>query len=139
MERPTKPGELWISTIDKEGEDMAIPIAAIAASIPWKDLLMAAPNILAAAEKLRKPGNQQSASQAQAVGAKEPDVRALVKRIERLEESEVKRAALVKELAAQLNGVTEAVRVVALRTTIALGLSAVAALLAIAGLLTAIW
>jgi uncharacterized protein (UPF0335 family) len=116
---------------------MAIPIAAIAASIPWKDLLMAAPTILAAAQKLRKPGNQQSPSQAAAT--KEPDVGALVKRIERLEESEVKQAALVKELAEQLNGVTEAMRVVALRTTIALGLSGVAALLAIAGLFSAIW
>ena len=108
-------------------------LALLALRIPWKDLLKAAPLILTASGELvarladRRRGVVEQ--------ARPPvDAAAIVMRLECLETSGVSQAELTKQMANQLEKVTEALRIVALRMLFALGLSLIAFLLGVAAL-----
>jgi len=100
---------------------VAARLASAALRIPWGDLLKAAPDILTAAGELvarladrrRGPG-------------------AIAARLDALETSDISQANLSKEMANQLKEVTEALRIVAVRTLVALGFSLVAFVLGLA-------
>jgi hypothetical protein len=112
----------------------ATQLALAALRISWKPLLQAAPAILTAAGDLfgrlsdrrrRSPDPQESHT----------DPAAILARVEALEASGLSQADITKEMAVQLKEVTQALRVVAIRTILALGLSVAAIGLALAAII----
>jgi hypothetical protein len=91
---------------------VAARLASPALRIPWGDLLKAAPDIFAAAAEL-----------VTRLADRRRGPVAFATRLEALETSDVSQANLSKEMANQLKEVTEALRIVALRTLFALGFS----------------
>lgn len=113
----------------------AARLAIAALRIPWKELLKAAPAILTASGELvarlsdrRRGAVDQGKPPAQ-------DAAAMLARLDALETSGVSQAELTKEMAGQLKEVTDALRVVALRTLFALVASVVAVALALGAII----
>ena len=112
----------------------ATKLALAALRISWKPLLQAAPAILTAAGELvgRRSDRQRRSPDPQ---ASHTDAAAILARVEALETSGLSQADITKEMAGQLKEITQALRVVALRTVFALGLSVAATGLALAAII----
>ena len=103
-------------------------LASAASRIPWGDLLKTAPDILTVAGELVARVADRRRAQVEEVKSS-AEVASLVMRLEALETSGASQADLTQEVASQLKEVTEALRIVALRTMVSLGISLVAMVL----------
>lgn len=111
----------------------AARLAIAALRIPWKELLKAAPVILGASGELVARLSDRRRGPVDEV--KSPaDTAAIVTRLEALEASGISQAELTKEMANQLKEVTQALRIVAVRSLAGLAISLVAFGLALAAL-----
>jgi hypothetical protein len=108
----------------------ATRLALAALRISRKPLLQAAPAILtAAAELVGRLSDRRRASSDP--GSPITNASALFQRVETLEASSVSQADITKEIAGQLKELTQALRVVAVRTSLAIGLSLAATVMAL--------
>jgi hypothetical protein len=102
-------------------------------SIPWGTILKNAPAILAAADALLVQTRRRAAT-TEVAG----DVNVLRRRVAELEEQQRASAELVRQLADQLNAMTQAAEQSASRLRVAYGFAILGTVLGIAGCLTAL-
>jgi hypothetical protein len=112
---------------------MAIPLAA--AMIPWKQIIVYAPEVVKAARLAwgywQSNPKKPPIDPAESVGSQVGAIRA---RIERLEDNEAKQAEIISRIADQLEGIAAGLEETAGRQRVVLALAAVAAVTAIVAL-----
>jgi hypothetical protein len=99
--------------------------------LPWKEILKYTPVLIEMATSVKENLGRRESPQAK---ASEASMAELTKRLGTLERSALEQAELLSKLAAQLETLSGALRVVSIRATVAAGLSVAAVLIAIAGL-----
>ena len=108
---------------------MAWPwLAIIAKTVPWVELARRAPDILAKSRELLEESRKRSAP----VALEQPTLDDLRRRIEVLEQRDTEHARLLAAMVAQLEGLTEAVRVLTVRNKLVAILGTVVALVLVA-------